>query len=85
MRKLFSFLVGFLLGALVGAAIATLLAPEAGEATRGQIQLRMQQVIDEGKRAATDRRAELESQLDQLKQGKSLEEIEQPAQIGEQL
>jgi gas vesicle protein len=72
MRKLFNFLFGFLLGALVGAAIATLLAPEAGESTRQQLQLRMDQVVEEGKRAAAERRAELETQLEQLKKGKTL-------------
>jgi gas vesicle protein len=76
MRKLLAFVLGFLVGAVVGVAIATLLAPESGEQTRGQIQLRVQNVIDEGKRAAADRRVELESQLDQLKQGKSLEEVQ---------
>ena len=75
MRKLFMFLIGLMLGALVGAAIATLLAPDSGESTRGQIQGRVQQVIDEGKRAAAERRLELESELEQLKQGRSLEEI----------
>lgn len=71
MRKLLSFLFGFLLGALVGAAIAIMLAPEAGEQTRHKIQLRMDQVVEEGKRAAAERRAELESQLEQLKKGKT--------------
>ena len=68
MRKLLNFLLGFMLGVLIGAAIAMLLAPEPGEATRGQIQQRVQEVIDEGKRAAAERRAELESasHLDQL-------------------
>jgi len=72
MRKLFNFLFGFMLGAVVGAAIAILLAPEAGDATRGQIQLRVDQVVEEGKRAAAERRAELETQLEQLKKGKTL-------------
>ncbi len=72
MRKLFSFLLGFLLGALVGVVIALLLAPEAGEQTRQQVQVRMDQIIAEGKRAAAERRTELESQLEQLKQGKPL-------------
>jgi gas vesicle protein len=79
MRKLLDFLLGFILGALIGAAIAMLLAPEAGETTRSQIQLRIQDVVDEGKRAAADRRAELQSELEQLKQGKSLEEIQPSA------
>jgi len=72
MRKLFSFLLGFLLGALVGVAVALLLAPEAGEQTRQQVQVRMDQIIAEGKRAAAERRTELESQLEQLKKGKPL-------------
>lgn len=71
MRKLLGFLLGFLLGALVGATIAMLLAPEAGEQTRQQMQTRMDQIIEEGKRAAADRRAELETQLEQLKKGKT--------------
>jgi gas vesicle protein len=73
MRKLFMFLLGLMLGALVGAAVAAMLAPESGEATRGQIQSRMQQVIDEGKKAAAERRMELESELEQLKRGEPLE------------
>lgn len=76
MRKLLAFVFGMLLGAVVGVAIATLLAPESGEEMRGQIQSRVQNVVDEGKRAAAERRVELESQLDQLKQGKSLEEVQ---------
>jgi gas vesicle protein len=70
MRKLFNFLLGFLLGALVGAATAMLLAPGAGEQTRQQIQLQMDQILEEGRRAASERRAELETQLEQLKKGK---------------
>ena len=73
MRKLFSFLMGFLLGALVGVAVAMLLAPEPGDQTRQQVKGRMDQVIAEGKRAAAERRTELESQLEQLKQGQPLQ------------
>jgi gas vesicle protein len=73
MRKLFSFLMGFLLGALVGVAVAMLLAPEPGDQTRQQVRGRMDQVIAEGKRAAAERRTELESQLEQLKQGQPLQ------------
>lgn len=71
MRKLLSFLLGFLLGAMVGVALAVLLAPEAGEQTRQQIQLRAAQVVEEGKRAAAEREAELKAQLEQLKKGKT--------------
>ena len=72
MRKLLNFLFGFLLGVLVGAAIAMLLAPEEGAGTRQQVRLRMDQVVEEGKRAAAERRAELETQLEQMKKGKPL-------------
>ncbi len=71
MRKLVSFLLGFLLGAMVGAAVAILLAPEPGDVTRQQIQLRLDHALEEGKRAAAERRAELEAQLEQLKRGKT--------------
>lgn len=71
MRKLFSFVLGFLLGALVGVALAVLLAPSSGEEIRQQIQLRADQVVQEGRRAAAERRAELESQLEALKKGKT--------------
>lgn len=71
MRKLFSFLLGFLLGALVGAAIAILLAPEAGDEMRRRAKVRVDQIVEEGKRARDERKAELEAQLEQLKKGKS--------------
>jgi gas vesicle protein len=73
MGKLFDFVLGFALGLLVGAAVATLLAPGAGDETRQQLQLRLDQVIEEGKRARDERRAELEAQLEALKKGEASE------------
>jgi gas vesicle protein len=73
MGKLFDFVLGFTLGLLVGAAVATLLAPGAGDETRQQLQLRLDQVIEEGKRARDERRAELETQLEALKKGEASE------------
>ncbi len=70
MRKLFSFLFGFLCGALIGAAIMILLTPESGIELRQQIQFRVDQAMEEGKRAYTERKSELESQLADLKQGR---------------
>jgi gas vesicle protein len=70
MRKLFNFVLGFVLGTLVGVALAVLLAPDSGDEIRQQIQLRADQVVQEGKRAAAERKAELESQLEALKKGK---------------
>lgn len=67
------FFEGFLLGALAGAAAALLTAPQSGEATKGSIQQRVKLVMDEGKRAAADRRAELEAQFAQARQTPRIE------------
>jgi gas vesicle protein len=58
-----NFLSGVLAGALVGATLALLLTPESGGDLRGQIRDRAQSLQDEMRRAAAERRAELEEQL----------------------
>jgi gas vesicle protein len=73
MRKLFAFLMGFLLGALVGAAIAVLLAPGSSDEMRQGLQARKEQVLEEGKRAYHERKAELNAHLEALKQGQTPE------------
>jgi gas vesicle protein len=72
MRKTVSFLVGLLSGAVVGAAIAILLAPQSGQEMQEQMRARVQGLIEEGKRAAASRRAELEAQLESFKRGTSV-------------
>ncbi len=62
------FFEGLLLGALTGAAVTLLTAPQSGEATKSSIQERVKLVMDEGKRAAAERRAELEAQFAQARQ-----------------
>jgi gas vesicle protein len=69
MRKAFSFLVGVVLGAIVGAGVAILLAPVAGSELQQRLRLRMGDLIEEGKRAADERRAELQAQLEAFKRG----------------
>jgi gas vesicle protein len=69
MRKFASFMVGMLAGALVGAAAAILLTPYSGSELQEQIQARVQELIEEGKRAASARRGELEAQLEAFKRG----------------
>jgi gas vesicle protein len=71
MRKFFSFLFGCMLGVPVGAAAAIMLAPESGDAMRGQIQLQLDQIVEEGKRAAAVQRADLQSRLEDLKKGQT--------------
>jgi gas vesicle protein len=62
------FFEGFLWGALVGAAVTLLTTPQSGEATQEAIRQRVKLVIDEGKRAAAERRAELEAEFAQARQ-----------------
>ncbi len=67
------FLLGLLVGAASGAAAALMLTPQSGEATQNSIRERVQLVMDEGKRAAAERRAELEAQFAQARQTPRLE------------
>ncbi len=75
MRKIISFLSGALTGAVVGAAVALLLTPAPGEELRAQWQQRAQTLLAEMRRAAQERRAELEAELARLRG-------EPPAQMG---
>ena len=67
MQRFVSFLIGAVVGALVGATVAILLAPASGEELRIQIQERATYLQDEVKKAAAERRAELEHQLQTLR------------------
>lgn len=67
------FLLGLLLGAASGAAAALMMAPQSGDATQDMIRDRVKLVMDEGKRAAAERRAELEAQFAQARQTPRIE------------
>lgn len=67
MRKIFDFFSGLFFGAVFGAALALLLAPDAGTATKKRLMDRFNSVLEEGRRAAAERRAELEAQFAQAK------------------
>jgi gas vesicle protein len=68
MDKTLSFLGGFVFGAVAGALAAALLAPQPGDDLQAQIRERLAVVIEEGRRAAAERRAELEAQFAQARQ-----------------
>lgn len=68
MGSFFRFLGGFVFGALVGGIAGLLLTPQSGEDLQRTMRERMQQVIEEGRQAAAERRAELEAQFAQAKQ-----------------
>jgi gas vesicle protein len=69
MRKTAFLLIGVLSGAVVGAAAALLLTPYSGKELQGQIRTRLQDLVEQGKQAASARRAELQAQLEALKRG----------------
>jgi len=63
MRKFFAFLAGAICGGLVGAVAALLFTPVSGDELRRLLQERVEMVMEEGRRAAEQRRAELEAQF----------------------
>ena len=67
MRRLVGFIAGAMCGAIVGAVAALLLAPASGLELRKNARARFQEMLTEGRQAAADRRAELETQLAALK------------------
>ena len=69
MNRILAFTAGALCGALVGALVALLLTPMSGAELQEQARTRFEEVVEEGRKAADQRRAELERQLRQL-QGK---------------
>lgn len=67
MRRIIGFTAGAMCGAIVGAVAALLLAPVSGVELRRRARARVDELVAEGRRAAEDRRAELEAQLAALK------------------
>ena len=68
MEKTISFVGGFVIGAMIGEAVAVFMAPQPGEEFQKLIRERLDVVAQEGRRAAAERRAELEAQFAQAKQ-----------------
>ena len=67
MGKFGSFFNGLLLGAIGGAAIALLLTPKSGEKLREELKHEVDDILEEGRRASSERQRELEQQLNQLR------------------
>ncbi len=66
-NKFFSFLSGILVGGLIGAAASLLMAAKPGKDTQADIKREIDSVLEEGRRAAAARRAELERQLSEMR------------------
>lgn len=64
----FNFAGGFAVGAVFGAALALLLTPRSGAALRAAMHQEWLAIREEVRKAAEQRRRELEAQLAQLRQ-----------------
>ncbi len=69
MRKVLAFVAGLSVGLVTGGTLMVLFAPEEGAALRARLRAELDRLIAEGKAAAEARRAELQAQLEALKQG----------------
>jgi gas vesicle protein len=67
MSKFLSFVSGAVLSGLASAAAVLLLTPKSGDALRSDIRHEVDAILEEGRRASEMRRAELESQLAQMR------------------
>jgi gas vesicle protein len=67
MKRFMAFLTGAMMGGLVGAMVAIMLAPYSGEELRSQMVDRTERLREDIRKAALDRRAELEEQLAALR------------------
>ena len=73
MQKILAFMAGAMCGALVGAVAVLLLTPASGTQMREQARQRMDAIVEEGRKAAAERRAELEQQLRQMQRRDEVE------------
>ncbi len=67
MKGFWNFVSGLVVGAAVGAVVALIVAPDSGDGLRREIKREIDDIFSEGRRAAAQRRAELEEQLEQLR------------------
>ena len=65
--RFMKFLTGLVVGTSLGAAIGFLFAPQSGEETIELIQSRFQGILDEGRQAAEQTRADAYARLSDLK------------------
>lgn len=71
MWRALNFVAGLLLGAALGASLVLLTTPKSGADTRALVRSRIDGLLEEGRQAAAERRAELETRMADLKGGKA--------------
>lgn len=69
MSKIFGFLAGAMCGAIVGAVAVLLLTPQSGRELREQAQQRYNEMLEEGRKAAEQRRQEILNEFEAMKRG----------------
>ena len=67
--RVINFIAGFLGGMVIGAAIVLLVTPQSGSDFQTGVKARFDGIVDEGRRAAAARRAELEARFATLRGG----------------
>lgn len=63
MGRTLNFIAGMLVGGLVSGGITLLVTPRSGKQTQDDIRDRVNMILEEGRRAAAERRAEMEAQF----------------------
>jgi gas vesicle protein len=63
------FLTGFLIGVIAGAAIILLTTPQSGRDLQRGVRSRLNNIVNDGRRAYDQRRAELEARIIELRRG----------------
>jgi len=71
MSKSSSWFFGAILGGLIGSTLARLYAPFTGEELKAKVSDYVQNVRYEVEQAGVEKRAELETQLEELRSGKA--------------
>lgn len=67
MGRFFSFLAGSLVGGILGVAAVVMLTPASGKDIREALRRELSTIVDEGRKAAKAKQAELEQQLRDLR------------------
>jgi len=65
--RVINFMVGFLGGLVIGVAMVLLTAPQSGTDFQAEIRARFDDIMQEGRKAASARRSELEDKLASLR------------------
>ena len=71
MRKFLSLLFGLSIGAVIGALLAAFFSPVSSDEFQANLHTHYQRALEAGRKASTKRRAELEEELDELRNKQS--------------